>query len=66
MNLVAKAIIKHDEERLICIFFITIIIEEMTTDSPTDGTTESRTGELKTFFKPFELVSYQYQYYWLK
>ena len=66
MNLVAKAIIKHDEERLICIFFITIIIEEMTTDSPTDNTTESRTGELKTFFEAFELVSYQYQYYWLK
>ena len=66
MNLVAKAIIKHDEERLICIFFITIIIEEMTTDSPTDGTTENRTGELKTFFEAFELVSYQYQYYWLK
>ena len=38
----------------------------MTTDSPTDDTTESRTGELKTFFEAFELVSYQYQYYWLK
>ena len=24
------------------------------------------TGELKTFFKAFESVSYQYQYYWLK
>ena len=66
MNLVAKAIIKHDEERLICIFFITIIIEEMTTESLTDGNTENRTGELKTFFEAFELVSYQYQYYWLK
>ena len=32
----------------------------------TPGPTEGRTGELKTFFKAFELVSYQYQYYWLK
>ena len=30
------------------------------------GNTKGRTGELKTFFKAFELVSYQYQYYWLK
>ena len=41
-------------------------VEEMTTESPTDGTTESLTSELKTFFNAFELVSYQYQYYWLK
>ena len=32
----------------------------------TPGNTEGRTGELKTFFKAFELVSYQYRYYWLK
>ena len=32
----------------------------------TPGDTEGRTGELKTFFKAFELVSYQYQYFWLK
>ena len=31
----------------------------------TPGDPEGRTGELKTFFKAFELVSYQYQYYWL-
>ena len=37
-----------------------------TTESPTNDNIESRTGELKTFFKAFELVSYQYQYYWLK
>lgn len=28
----------------------------------TPGNTEGRTGELKAFFKAFELVSYQYQY----
>ena len=32
----------------------------------TPGKTEGRTGELKTFFKAFELVLYQYRYYWLK
>ena len=36
-------------------------VEEMT-----PGDTEGRTGELKTCLKAFELVSYQYQYYWLK
>lgn len=30
----------------------------------TPSNTESRTGDLKTFFKAFKLVSYQYQYYW--
>ena len=32
----------------------------------TPNNTEGRTGELKTFFKAFELMSYQYQYHWLK
>lgn len=32
----------------------------------TPNNTEGRTGELKTFIKAFELMSYQYQYHWLK